>query len=183
MMVSARRRGGGERGGDDDDEWVERGTMARERRFDASRRAREGERDGDARGARREICVERRRRTARGDGARGGDGEDEGCARRRRPGGALRALLEAAAENLSGGEDVVRSVEDARALIERTRAERKRKEVMAPTSARLATLEREAASSRTSSTIEERKPGSHRRFARRSGGARGTNHAHGRNRG
>ena len=57
---------------------------------------------------------------------------------------ALRALLEAAAENLSGGEDVVRSVEDARALIERTRAERKRKEVMAPTSAKLATLEREA---------------------------------------
>ena len=53
--VRARRRGGGERGGDDDDEWVERGTMARERRFDASRRAREGERDGDERGARREI--------------------------------------------------------------------------------------------------------------------------------
>ena len=72
--VRARRRGGGERGGDDDDEWVERGTMARERRFDASRRAREGERDGDERGARREICVERRRRAARGDGARGGDG-------------------------------------------------------------------------------------------------------------
>ena len=67
--------------------------MARERRFDASRRAREGERDGDERGARREICVERRRRAARGDGARGGDGEDEGCGGRRRPGGgASRAL-------------------------------------------------------------------------------------------
>jgi N-methylhydantoinase B/oxoprolinase/acetone carboxylase alpha subunit len=47
--VRARRRGGGERGDerDDDDERVERGTMARERRDDASRRARERARDGD----------------------------------------------------------------------------------------------------------------------------------------
>ena len=87
------------------------------------------------------VAVGRRAETARGaatvktKAAAGGSG---GQAE------ALRALLEAAAENLSGGEDVVRSVEDARALIERTRAERKRKEVMAPTSARLATLEREA---------------------------------------
>ena len=87
------------------------------------------------------VAVGRRAETARGAAtvktkaaAGGGGGQAE----------ALRALLEAAAENLSGGEDVVRSVEDARALIERTRAERKRKEVMAPTSARLATLEREA---------------------------------------
>ena len=86
------------------------------------------------------VVVGRRAETARGaatvktKAAAGGGGQAE----------ALRALLEAAAENLSGGEDVVRSVEDARALIERTRAERKRKEVMAPTSARLATLEREA---------------------------------------
>ena len=87
------------------------------------------------------VVVGRRAETARGAAtvktkaaAGGGGGQAE----------ALRALLEAAAENLSGGEDAVRSVEDARALIERTRAERKRKEVMAPTSARLATLEREA---------------------------------------
>ena len=87
------------------------------------------------------VAVGRRAETARGAAtvktkaaAGGGGGQAE----------ALRALLEAAAENLSGGEDAVRSVEDARALIERTRAERKRKEVMAPTSARLATLEREA---------------------------------------
>ena len=87
------------------------------------------------------VAVGRRAETARGAAtvktkaaAGGGGGQAE----------ALRALLEAAAANLSGGEDAVRSVEDARALIERTRAERKRKEVMAPTSARLATLEREA---------------------------------------
>ena len=88
------------------------------------------------------VAVGRRAETARGaatvktKAAAGGGG----------PGGGARALLEAVAANLSGGEDAVRSVEDARALIERTRAERKRKEVMAPTSARLATLEREAAS-------------------------------------
>ena len=87
------------------------------------------------------VAVGRRAETARGaatvktKAAAGGGGSQAE---------ALRALLEAAAENLSGGEDAVRSVEDARALIERTRAERKRKEVMAPTSARLATLEREA---------------------------------------
>ena len=87
------------------------------------------------------VAVGRRAETARGAAtvktkaaAGGGGGQAE----------ALRALLEAVAANLSGGEDAVRSVEDARALIERTRAERKRKEVMAPTSARLATLEREA---------------------------------------
>ena len=87
------------------------------------------------------VVVGRRAETARGAAtvktkaaAGGGGGQAE----------ALRALLEAVAANLSGGEDAVRSVEDARALIERTRAERKRKEVMAPTSARLATLEREA---------------------------------------
>ena len=86
------------------------------------------------------VVVGRRAETARGaatvktKAAAGGGGQAE----------ALRALLEAVAANLSGGEDAVRSVEDARALIERTRAERKRKEVMAPTSARLATLEREA---------------------------------------
>ena len=87
------------------------------------------------------VAVGRRAETARGAAtvktkaaAGGGGGQAE----------ALRALLEAAAANLSGGEDAVRSVEDARALIERTRAERKRKEVMAPTSARLAMLEREA---------------------------------------
>ena len=67
---------------------------------------------------------------------------------------ALRALLEAVAANLSGGEDAVRSVEDARALIERTRAERKRKEVMAPTSARLRAGARGERAARTSSTVK-----------------------------
>ena len=78
------------------------------------------------------VVVGRRAETARGAATVKTKAAAAAAARRRRS-----ALLEAAAENLSGGEDVVRSVEDARALIERTRAERKRKEVMAPTSARL----------------------------------------------
>ena len=57
---------------------------------------------------------------------------------------ALRALLARAKENASGGEVAVRSVAEARALIERARSERRRREATAPTSARLAALESEA---------------------------------------
>ena len=45
---------------------------------------------------------------------------------------------------MSGGNEAVKSVAEARALIERTRAEKKRRECVAPTSARLAVLEKEA---------------------------------------
>ena len=54
---------------------------------------------------------------------------------------ALPALLDAASAN---GEEGARSVAEARALIDRARAERARREVTAPTSARLAALEGEA---------------------------------------
>ena len=54
---------------------------------------------------------------------------------------ALKALLDAAS---ASGEEGERSVAEARALIDRARAERARREVTAPTSARLAALEAEA---------------------------------------
>ena len=69
---------------------------------------------------------------------------DEGAPARLSASEALRALLESAKTNASGGEIAVKSVAEARALIERARANKRRKEVMAPTSARLAALEREA---------------------------------------
>ena len=58
--------------------------------------------------------------------------------------GQIKKLLQTVNEDLSGGDAAVTSVAEARALIARTRAEKKRREVMAPTSARLAALEAEA---------------------------------------
>jgi DNA repair exonuclease SbcCD ATPase subunit len=56
----------------------------------------------------------------------------------------IKALLATVSGDLSGGERAVESVAEARSLIAKTRAEKKRREVMAPTSARLVALEAEA---------------------------------------
>lgn len=77
----------------------------------------------------------------RGVAARASSKRREGGSERA---GELRAMLAEAGKNLSGGDEAVKSVAEARALIERTRAEKKRRECVAPTSARLAALEKEA---------------------------------------
>ncbi|OUS45359.1 hypothetical protein BE221DRAFT_193039 [Ostreococcus tauri] len=91
--------------------------------------AKGGRRVNDARGERRGGHRERRAVRVRASSAASS---------------ALRALLARAKENASGGEVAVRSVAEARALIERARSERRRREATAPTSARLAALESEA---------------------------------------
>jgi len=101
-------------------------TNAMEREFERPRRMNERN-EGDARAG------GRRRRTGTTTGATRGERAEH-----------IKALLTAVNDDLGGNAHGVSSVAEARALIAKTRAEKKRREVTAPTSARLAALEVEA---------------------------------------